>query len=347
MLEVRAERLRRDVIAIAGTGAGVTQLHQRAIELVGDTVRSDLTCWAMLDPESLTISSMTSGRNRIPQQYEPLLAEAEYGGDDPTTFADLARGGHSVARASDVPAAEIARSIRHSTVWRPLGLDREVRVVFRIDGVCWGGAGFVRSGPDFTDRDIEFLTLVAPGLAAATRAAAVHAPALSPRGDQSPAVVLTGATGDPIALTTAAREWQERFDEIAPGRLAVVLRAATFGARSSGSGNFRARIRDADGDWILVRATALIGGDEPQTVVTIEPATGGELTGLLLAAYALTARERDICAELMAGYSTAEIADRRGITVNTVHDHLKSVYAKAGVRSRAELSARLHRGRDR
>jgi DNA-binding CsgD family transcriptional regulator len=218
--------------------------------------------------------------------------------------------------------------------------------VFRVDGVCWGAAGFVRSGPDFTDRDLEFLTLAAPGLAAATRSASVHAPAVSRACDQGPAVVVTDAAGDPVALTAAAHGWKDRFDEVAPGRLALVLRAATFGARSSSAGIFKARIRDAEGGWVLVRATALIGAGEPQTVVTVEPAGDGELTGLLLAAYAVTARERDVCADVLAGYATSEIADRRGITVNTVQDHLKSVYAKAGVRSRAELAARLRTGRE-
>ncbi|MFC9557074.1 LuxR C-terminal-related transcriptional regulator [Rhodococcus sp. NPDC056960] len=346
MLEVRAGKLRREVLAFAGAGTGVTQLHERAIELVGDTVRSDLTCWAMLDPETLAISSMTSGRCRIAQRYEPLLAESEYNGDDPGTFAELARSGRTVARASDLPAAEVAHSLRHAAVWGPLGLRNEVRMVFRVDGVCWGAAGFVRSGPDFTDRDLEFLTLAAPGLAAATRSASVHAPAVSRACDQGPAVVLTDAAGDPVALTAAAHGWKDRFDEVAPGRLALVLRAATFGARSSSTGIFKARIRDAEGGWVLVRATALIGAGEPQTVVTVEPAGDGELTGLLLAAYAVTARERDVCADVLAGYATSEIADRRGITVNTVQDHLKSVYAKAGVRSRAELAARLRTGRE-
>ncbi|MEE2035559.1 helix-turn-helix transcriptional regulator, partial [Rhodococcus sp. CC-R104] len=136
MLEVRAERLRREILDFAGTGAGVTELHERAIELVDRTVCCDLTCWALLDPLTLTFGSMTSGGSRIPGEYEPLLAESEYGGHDPATFADLARSGRTVARASDLPSAEVARSLRHGAVWRPLGLLREVRVVFIVDGLC-------------------------------------------------------------------------------------------------------------------------------------------------------------------------------------------------------------------
>lgn len=340
MLEVRAERLCREILALAGTGADVTQVHDRAIELVDRTVRSDLTCWALIDPGSLTFGSMTSGRNRIPREYEPLLAESECGGKDPATFADLARSGRIVVRASDLPAAAIAHSLRHGAVWRPLGLDREVRVAFSADGYCWGAAGFVRSGSDFTDRELEFLTLAAPALAAATRAAAVHAMRPYPGSDPGPAVVLTDAAGQPIGLTDAVRRWQDRLE--GPVRLAVLLRAATSGARSSPTGVFRARVRDGHGYWVLVRATALVtDGDESRTVVTIEPAPAGEFTDLLFTAYALTARERDVCLDVSAGLSTAEIARRRHITANTVQDHLKSVYAKTGAGSRAELAARL------
>ena len=52
-------------------------------------------------------------------------------------------------------------------------------------------------------------------------------------------------------------------------------------------------------------------------------------------------REREICSEVIAGHSTADIAGRLFISRNTVQDHLKSVFGKVGVRSRGELVARL------
>ena len=85
----------------------------------------------------------------------------------------------------------------------------------------------------------------------------------------------------------------------------------------------------------------LIGGDEDQIAVTIEPASGDQLMSLLLVAYGLTARERGVCREVIAGHSTADIAGHLFISSNTVQDHLKSVFAKVGVRSRGELVARL------
>ncbi len=107
------------------------------------------------------------------------------------------------------------------------------------------------------------------------------------------------------------------------------------------SGGFRARLRDAAANGRFSRPARCIGGDEDQIAVTIEPASGDQLLGLLLVAYGLTAREREICHEVIAGHSTADIASRLYISSNTVQDHLKSVFSKVGVRSRGELVARL------
>jgi DNA-binding CsgD family transcriptional regulator len=85
----------------------------------------------------------------------------------------------------------------------------------------------------------------------------------------------------------------------------------------------------------------LIAEDDRETVVTVERASGTELLGLLCAAYGLTAREREVCDEVMAGRSTSDIAARLAISAHTVQDHLKSVFGKVDVRSRGELIAKL------
>ncbi|WP_370962676.1 helix-turn-helix transcriptional regulator [Amycolatopsis sp. cg9] len=66
-----------------------------------------------------------------------------------------------------------------------------------------------------------------------------------------------------------------------------------------------------------------------------------ELPSVLFAAYGLTARERAVCREVLAGLSTVDIAERPAISAHTVQDHLKSVFGKTGVRSRGELTAKL------
>nr|BFE83828.1 hypothetical protein GCM10020093_064290 [Planobispora longispora] len=76
-------------------------------------------------------------------------------------------------------------------------------------------------------------------------------------------------------------------------------------------------------------------------VITVAPATAGEVVRLLLTAYGATAREQDVCFEVLSGRSTAEIAGRLFISPHTVQDHLKALFEKVGVRSRGELVAKL------
>jgi hypothetical protein len=126
--EERAFRARREIAALAASGLGVSDLYAAAIRLIDDEVGTDLTCWATIDPEMHAISMMTSGEAQIPTEYEPFLAESEYSADEPHRFATLAVRKEPMARLSDLPERDRNRCLRFNNVWRPLGLDQELRV---------------------------------------------------------------------------------------------------------------------------------------------------------------------------------------------------------------------------
>ena len=91
----------------------------------------------------------------------------------------------------------------------------------------------------------------------------------------------------------------------------------------------------------MIEAAKLEGDDGGQIAVTLRAATATETFTLLCRAYALSERERQVVAALVAGLDTRAVAQRLFISRYTVQDHLKSVFTKTGVHSRRELLARF------
>lgn len=55
----------------------------------------------------------------------------------------------------------------------------------------------------------------------------------------------------------------------------------------------------------------------------------------------LTVRENEVIEQLVNGFTYKEIANVLGISVSTVNDHLKNIYNKLGVNSKAELISKI------
>lgn len=58
---------------------------------------------------------------------------------------------------------------------------------------------------------------------------------------------------------------------------------------------------------------------------------------------ALTDREREVLAHIAAGETLDDVAERLGISRNTAHTHLKRIYDKLDISSRAEATLRAAR----
>jgi DNA-binding CsgD family transcriptional regulator len=60
-----------------------------------------------------------------------------------------------------------------------------------------------------------------------------------------------------------------------------------------------------------------------------------------MSAYGLTEREQQLTRLVLQGFSTSDIADRLVISVHTVQEHLKNIFAKTGMRARRDLVTKI------
>jgi DNA-binding CsgD family transcriptional regulator len=101
--------------------------------------------------------------------------------------------------------------------------------------------------------------------------------------------------------------------------------------------------RTADGCWTEMHAAPLAGlsGDARCAAVTVQPASVSRIRTVLLRAYGLSERERQVASLAMDGLPAKEIAAAVYISPHTARDHLKAIFGKTRSQTRQELAAGL------
>ena len=307
--------------------------------------------WILTDPGTGVITAVHG--EHVDAELQRRLIEQERAGDDVNTFAELAARPVPVGRLSEATRGQLSGSARHRALYAPLGYGDELRAVFRTRHACWGQVCLARAAdePWFTAEEEELLAAVAEVLAEALRTCSGSLPAAgwTPVAD-GPGVLVLGADDDVRAVSPAGRSLLAALPgDGAP--LPSVVHDVSARARSlarDGAGPpATAVVRSVSGGPVAVRGSVLAptGGAEASVAIVLEPAGSAELAPGVLAVAELTAREREVTRLLLAGVGTGEIAQRLWISPHTVRGHVKSVFAKVGVRSRVELCARLGVGR--
>jgi DNA-binding CsgD family transcriptional regulator len=335
--ELRAERVSAELASLAARRLPTAELLCAVDELVEQVVPADATCWSTFDPATTMLTSAV-GRNLDEGGADAVrFMELEYVVQAPGHYRELVTGSDPLVVHKASAKAELAPVGEHLAA---MGVGQELRIVMRHQNTGWGGAGLMRrtGAADFDDDEQRFLRHVAPFVTAAIRASLVRSAtdvvAIHPD-RRGPAVVIVAGT-EIVDATPAAQRWLDQLGtgDRGHGTIPAVLSAVAVAAANGRT--VAQRARTTDGTWIVLRSAPLGGG---RGIVTIDEAGPPDVVAILGAALGLSGRETEVVVEVLRGSSTKEIATGLNMSSYTVQDHLKSVFAKAGVNSRRELIA--------
>jgi DNA-binding CsgD family transcriptional regulator len=360
------DRARSALTRLAGAGLDNDSFRYEAVAVLRQAVGFDWWCWPLLDPGT-----------RLPTRYVGVESPADEDYRrfcrlliDPGAWGDLGawaggrNPGTSPARSPRIPAvAAISTAtggdLSRDLLWRemlgPAGASDVLNVMLPAGGMYWGQLHLGRDRPGrwFREDEERLLTGLAPLIAARLRdglRAPRPAEEAEPDSDE-PGTIFLAADLSLVGATDEAWRWIGRLGmprlndaEPLPGFVyAVAARVAASASRPPKP--VRVRLQDAFGRWAVVRAARLAYGTSPGAqggyAVTLEQARSEDLAPLLMRAWALSPRERDVARLVLDGLSNEDIAAALFISANTVRDHLKAIFGKTGVTRRRDLTAAL------
>jgi DNA-binding CsgD family transcriptional regulator len=322
---------------VVGTLAGANLDPQEFLHEVSIRIRRvvphDASGWMTLDPDTMLPSGVLETSK--PPDLVTALWRNELLDADVPKMVEIAQWPLPLATSAELDPATAAESRRIKLI-QSAAIGHELRAMLRVGGSTWGMVALYRElgsrGFDADER--AFLADIAEDIADGLRLSLTGSP------DPEASALVPGVVAfDASSRISSATAEASRMMALMLGDAKTALYVVAVGARRHGVA--RSRVRLADGRWLLLHGARMHGDttDVGQVTVTLMPAPRSDLTSLLLRLHGLSAREREVAELLMLGYATDEIAARLFISRHTLHDHVKSIFAKIGAKSRSELMA--------
>jgi DNA-binding CsgD family transcriptional regulator len=345
------ERVRRDVDVLSRAGLDLGTFVSEVDASLRRAVPAVATCYASVDPATALLTGTYKTGDLVGRDERDLeWGLVEYGTPEPTSFVEMVHHGVAAASVHLSTDGDVARSRRMREFIGPsVGYADELRVTASVNGRTWGGmALFVDEGV-FGPEHVELMAELSRAIGLAFRSGLLaRIPDQAAPVETGPTVLVVDAAGQ-FAMTSVGAE--ERLAQIGHGELSAgpagTVAALVGAARRYAAGETdqlpQCRVRLRSGQWFVLHASPLASADgrTGHVVVTIDEARPPEIIPLVVEAFGLTEREREVTQLVLQGVDTKEIAATLCMSAYTVQDHLKSIFEKAGVRSRRELTARV------
>jgi DNA-binding CsgD family transcriptional regulator len=312
----RAAAVRDAVAALSEQALDPADLLRAAETRVRAVVPYDAGAWWTVDPETLLPTQL--GGSAVESGLAEAFASADY-----DVYDQLDRSGLDAVATDD-----------------------SLHVLARSGNATWATARFSRvaGSGGFTTSEVGYLGSVARLIGAGVREYLSQAPWL-PGHSVVPGVLIVAEDGSVHDATPEMAGWLARLGAEQRDVLPVSLRGLVRQTLEQRVGEAplrpaKVRIRLTDGDWVVARAMRFTA-DARRTAVMMKAATRSDVGTLFLAVHGLTPREREITELLVAGADPGEVARVLHLSIHTVRSHVKTIFAKVGVGSRAELTASL------
>jgi len=351
MHTMATERARSRLESLAAAGLDVATFGTAALDLLVQAMPFTAACLAPVDPATELITN-TVKWGGLTNDQDDEWAFWEYEANDKWDFRTTVHrpGGVTSTHVETGGYPELSpRQVEFFQ--RTYDFGDEMRAALRTDNVTWGFLALFRdgAGSTFTPAEQAFVSTITPLFGRGFRAALVAGATSTMETGEGPAVIVIDQAGQVVqaSIGAAARVAELGGGPLGQSQLPMGLRNLVGSARTYAAERHtqvpRMRMRTQSGGWVVAHASPLLSALDSSVniVVTIEEARPPEVIPLIVAAYGLTAREQAVVQYVLQGVNTAEIAAALHLSAYTVQDHLKSIFEKAGVRSRRELTARV------
>lgn len=343
MSSMVASRARDAIERLSVADLSWEDFAEETLDVLSRAVPFDAATMAPFDPQSGLITG--SVKRALPSDSFARFAHFEYTAPDDHSYSRLVKRPRPIGVLVEDLGGDPARAERYRDFYLPsLALGHEVRVGARARGVLWGGVSLFREigSHGFRADEVDLLEGAIDALVRGFRrgtARGLHAASVP----AEPVVIIVDAANALAATTGDHTGWFAELDPTRTRPLPIAVVSAIVRARLRGDAKIT--VRAGRYGWATVRAATLHGaggGATDQVVVTLGQADPSSSVPLVVSALGMTDRERQIIELVLAGRPTTQIATALFLSPHTVQDHLKSIFAKANVRSRRDLVALLH-----